>query len=298
MPLKGQKLAKLKEEVDKPLAAILSLNTISHTIGATGAGAQAAILFGSQWIGLFSAALTLAILILSEVIPKTLGALYWRKLAGFVVTSLPILITLTYPLVWVSVRVGNLLKHGKPRQIMRNEIAAIAELGENEGAITSDETAYIRSLLEFRDVKVDEVMTPISVVSYIHDKQSIRETLEQNIPFSRIPIYAESDKNYQRYLLKDDLHDAMLADKGDQLAVSVSRPLIILPCSTKLPAAIKHFTKNQGHMAIVLDKQDKAVGVITLEDAVETLLGWEIVDEFDPVPDMRDLAEKNNDVRS
>ena len=176
-PETGEVLSRLKNQVDRPLAAILSLNTIAHTLGATGAGAQATVVFGSQWIGLFSALLTLGILIFSEIIPKTLGAMHWRKLAGFVAVNLPILIMVTYPLVWLSVLISKLLRHEKPQQVERNELQALAELGKEEGAISLEESEIISSLLKFRDTKVDAVMTPINVVESVDELLTVQQVL-------------------------------------------------------------------------------------------------------------------------
>ena len=289
-PTLGPKLLELKSEVDRPLAAILSLNTVAHTIGATAAGAQATIVFGSYWIGLFSVVLTLAILIFSEVIPKTLGAIHWRKLIGLVTTTLPILIIVTYPLVWLSVQISAFLRHEKPRQVMRNEIQALAELGEQEGAINRDEFDLISSTLKFRDVKVDAVMTPISVVASVSESETIKKALEMEIPFSRIPVFQNDHKKLTGYLLKDDLHNASLDDLDDRPVATLKRPMFSLSPEEKLPIAIKQFSEIRGHIAVVENTENEATGIVTLEDVVEALLGFEIVDEFDPVSDMRELA--------
>jgi len=274
-PKKGTKLAELKEEVDR----------------ATGAGAQAAILFGNQWIAIFSALLTLAILILSEVIPKTLGAIHWRRLTGFVVRTLPLLILLTYPLVWLCVVISSLLRHRKPRQVMRSEIQAIAELGEKEGAISKEEAGFIQSLLKFKDITVDSVMTPISVVSSVQESETVEQVLEKDIPFSRIPLYSGEPNQITGYVLKDDLHDIGKEEDSEQSVVTFKRRIFSMDATADLPHAINYFSKNRDHIAVATDQTGQAVGIITLEDAVETLLGWEIVDEFDPVPDMRKLAK-------
>ena len=293
--LKGQKLANLKKEVDRPLAAILSLNTVAHTLGATGAGAQAALVFGNHWVGLFSALLTLAILVLSEVIPKTLGAIHWRGLTDFVAHSLPVLIVITYPLVWLSVRISNLLKHEKPQQVMRDEIHALAEVGKDEGVITSEESRFIKSLLQFRDVRIDAVMTPISVVESICEFETADQALAREIPFSRIPLYAEDPQNITGYVLKDDLHEAGRLDRGDQTVSDFKRSIFNINSQSDLPHAIQYFSQNRTHIAAVTDHRNKAIGIVTLEDTVEAMLGWEIVDEFDPIPNMRQFPrEKGN----
>lgn len=295
---KGQTLARLKQEVDRPLAAILSLNTIAHTLGAAGAGAQAAIVFGNEWVGLFSALLTLAILMFSEVIPKTLGAIHWRRLTGFVARTLPILIIVTYPLVWLSVRVSGLLQHAKPRQVMRGEIQALAEIGKEEGAISPEESSFIQSMLQFRDTKVDKVMTPVSVVQSVCESETAHQVLGKEIPFSRIPVYKNSPLDITGYVLKDDLHETERCGNGARLISQFKRGIFNISAQSDLPHAINYFSQNHSHIAAVVDQSGNALGVVTLEDTVETLLGWEIVDEFDPIPDMRELAKEldtNND---
>ena len=288
---KGETLAKLKEEVDRPLAAILSLNTVAHTAGAAGAGAQAAIVFGSEWVGVFSALLTLGILLFSEVIPKALGAVHWRKLTGLVAHTLPVLIVLTYPLVWISVLLSGLLQKGKPRQIMRGEIHAIADIGKEEGAISQEESSFIKSVLHFRDTKVDGVMTPISVVESVPETDTAQDVLNKEIPFSRIPVYKDDPHNITGYVLKDDLHETERVENGDSPISLFKRTIFNIATQSDLPHTINYFSKNRAHIAVVTGTDGKAIGIVTLEDTVETLLGWEIVDEFDPIEDMRDLAD-------
>lgn len=293
-PRSGHRLAALKAEADRPLAAILSLNTIAHTLGATGAGAQAAIVFGSSSIAIFSALLTLAILIFSEVIPKTLGTQHWRGLTGFVARSLPILIIISYPLVWLSERVSRLFRHESPKLVARDEIQAFADLGVREGALSEDESAFIRSMLKFRDVRVESVMTPLSVVASVDAELGVQDVLESEIPFSRIPVCVGEPANMTGYILKDDLHDAGLDGVGAVGICSYVRPIIEISVGTQLPKVITRFSEDHGHIAAVIDHDGRAIGIVTLEDAVETLLGWEIVDEFDPVANMRELAGAPN----
>ena len=286
-PKIGKNLARLKEDPDRPLAAVLSLNTIAHTIGATGVGAQAAVLFGSYWTGLVSALLTLAILIFSEVIPKTLGTVYWRALTGFVASSLPVLIVLTYPLVWLSEKISGLLRDGKPILVARDEISAFAELGAKEGAISNEESAFIQSMLKFRDIEVASVMTPLENVRSVDQDMHIDEVLELDIPFSRIPVTAGSESHIIGYLLKDDLHDVVLEETGDQPVKTLLRKIIVVREHEILPRAMKRFGRINGHIASAVNEDGEATGILTLEDVVESLIGLEIVDEFDRAVDMR-----------
>lgn len=289
-PLRGGRLRKLREDVDRPLAAILSLNTVAHTAGATGAGAQAAIVFGDYWIGLFSALLTLGILILSEVIPKTIGAIYWRQLTPLVERSLPVLIILTWPLVWLSGLVSGLFKKGKREQLPRSEVMAMAELGLREGAINRDESRMIESTLKFRDIRVSEVMTPISAVTAVKSNLSMSQVLKRDIPFSRIPIYLESKEKITGYILKDDVLDAHSRNQGVRKVADLRRDITRIPETDSVASALRRFSRQRSHIAVVESGDGEASGIITMEDAIETLLGMEIVDEFDPAVDMREQA--------
>ena len=176
---------------------------------------------------------------------------------------------------------------------MRSEIRALAEIGKEEGVISSDESSFIQSLLQFRDIKATDVMTPISVVASVNESDSVIKVLSQEIPFSRIPVYKKDDKKITGYVLKDDLHEA---GRDDQHAISISaykREIYSIDGGSNLLQALKYFTENRSHIAVVNDVNGMSIGIITLEDTVETLLGWEIIDEFDPVADMRELANES-----
>ena len=289
-PKPGARLRSLRAEIDKPLAAILSLNTVAHTAGATGAGAQAAIVFDDHWIGLFSAALTLAILIVSEVIPKTIGVIYWRRLTPLVVRSLPVLVILTWPLVWLSGLVSGLFRKSKPRQLLRSEMIAMAELGLKEGAIDDEESRLIQSTLKFRDVRVVDVMTPIKVVAAFKSDLTLEDLVKSDVPFSRIPLYQTNKRRITGYVMKDDVRDALdEGGKARQLG-ELERKIASIPESSTVADALRMFSRQRSHIAVVEHANGSAVGIITMEDTVETLIGMEIVDEFDPAVDMRRVA--------
>ncbi len=291
-PALAKTLAELLDNIDRPLSAILSLNTVAHTVGATGAGAQAAAVFGSQWIGVFSAVLTLAILVLSEIIPKTLGAVYWRSLTPLVVRVLPWLIKITLPLVWLSSGITWLIQKEKPKKIQRQEIKALADVGLAEGALDENESNLLKSLLKFRDIKIAQVMTPLDVVTTLNDSLMISQAAAESLSFSRIPLVHNDDaKVFGGYILKSELLEHASSEAADQPVMNLKRDLMSIPDSVKLPFAINRFIDNHEHIAMVVNDSGYAVGVITMEDVIETLMDVEIVDESDPVVDMRTLAE-------
>lgn len=295
-PRVGERLQRLVADIDRPLAAILSLNTVAHTVGATGAGAQAATLFGSAWVGLFSAVLTLAILILSEIIPKTIGAVYWRELAPLVSRLLPWMVTLLLPLVWLSGWITNLLKRATPAGLSREEITAMADIGYGEGIIERHESDLLRSLMRFRDVAVEDVMTPMAVVGHFREGQTVEEAIASGHPFSRLPVL-DADGRARRYVLRAELLEASGSGNGDRLVESIGRPLVPLARNVALPRALERFIEEREHIAVVVDLDGRPIGVVTLEDVVETLLDVEIVDEVDPAVDMRALARQLREER-
>lgn len=297
-PVSGARLESLRTEIDRPLAAILSLNTVAHTAGATGAGAKAAIVFDNHWIGLFSAGLTLGILILSEVIPKTIGVIYWRQLTPLVVRSLPILMILTWPLVWLSGLVSGFFKRGKREQLPRSEVMAMAELGLKEGAIDHDESRLITSTLKFRDIDVKNVMTPITAVTAIKSNLSMAQLLKRDIPFSRIPMYEVSKLQITGYVLKDDVHDANARNQGVRKVGDLKRDISRVSIHASVAESLRLLSRQRSHIAVVEKENGEASGIITLEDAIETLLGLEIVDEFDRVEDMWTAAPERNKSKS
>lgn len=208
-PKKANMLRRLKiDNIDQSLAAILTLNTVAHTLGSIGAGAQATIVFGSAWFGLFSAIMTLAILFLSEIIPKTLGTVYWRQLSGMVAYFVRGIILLLYPLIWVSEKLTKLLVRGKePETFSRREFAALASIGEESGQIDPLESRIIRNLLAFGAIKVEDIMTPRSVMLAFEENKTVAELLvdRPKLTFSRLPIYDGDLDNITGFVLKTDM---------------------------------------------------------------------------------------------
>ncbi len=294
-PAAGQVLHRLKAEINQPLAAILTLNTVAHTIGAAGAGAQATVVFGSAYLGIVSAVLTLLILIFSEIIPKTLGAHYWRQLAPAVAYLLRFLVWLLYPFVKLSEWITGGMTEGPTLSgFSRQEFAAMAELSASEGELGERESEVMQNLLALRQTTVAEVMTPRTVVFSVPETTTVEEFyhLQQHQRFSRIPIYQDEPDNITGFVLRYDLLLAQTRGNQDNPLSTYRRPLPALPETQNLARAFRIMQAQRAHMALVVDEYGGIQGVITLEDILETLLGQEIVDESDAAVDMRDVARK------
>ncbi|MFW5973668.1 MAG: hemolysin family protein [Bacteroidota bacterium] len=288
-------LMRLKADIDRPLAAILSLNTIAHTVGAAGAGAQAAFLFGDAYIGLISALLTLAILVFSEIIPKTLGALYWRSMAPFMVRILIPTIWLMWPLVKLSQVVTRLLSRGKPEAtVSREEMTALADLGHREGVFEEEESRILKNLFRFGGLRVRDIMTPRTVVTALPTTMTIREVIRKfrEFRFSRIPIYGASRDDVAGYVLKDEILLKAAQDALDLRLEDLRRDMLVVPDVLRLPDLFERLLDSGEHIALVVDEYGGVEGIVTMEDVVETLLGLEIVDEVDSVMDMQAMARQ------
>jgi CBS domain containing-hemolysin-like protein len=290
----GPKLRKFKDNVDQPLAAILSLNTIAHTVGAAGAGAQAAAVFGDAYIGVISAVLTFLILVVSEIIPKTLGAAYWRQLSPFVVRVLEVTIWSMWPLVKLADSLTRMLTKGKEKgKIHREEFIALAELGGKEGVFHKYESRILNNLFCFREVRTRDIMTPRTVVFALSENLTVDETLSlhAHLPFSRIPVYGENLDNVTGFILKSEILRAGQG-KGAALLSELSRPLVVVSGDLPLHSLFERLMSEKAHIALVVDGYGGTEGVVTMEDFIETLLGLEIVDEIDTVEDMQAMARE------
>ena len=294
-PAAAEQLRTLKDDIDRPLAAILSLNTIAHTIGAAGAGAQAAKVYGSTSVGIFSAVLTLLILIISEIIPKTLGASYWRELAPLSARSLRLLILVLYPLVVMSQGITRLLARGeKQASVSREEITALAELGHQEGVFEKEESRILKNLFRFSSLRVRGIMTPRTVLFGLPETHTVGEVMHDHahLRFSRIPLYGKNRDDVTGYVLKDDL---LLKAAQDEQALALSefkREMFVVPDTLPLPEFFERLLDKSEHIALVVDEYGGVAGVASMEDVVETLLGLEIVDEADSAEDMQELARQ------
>jgi len=291
----GPRLRKLKEEVERPLAAILTLNTIAHTVGAAGAGAQAALVFGNAWVGLFSGVLTFLILVLSEIIPKTLGASYWRRMAPVVARVLPVLVVALWPFVLLSLWLERLLSRGRGKgEVSREEIAALADEGRKSGVMREEESRIMERLFRFADLRVADVMTPRTVLFTLPCDATLQDVLDTHdaLPFSRIPIRGPDRDDLPGYVLKDELLHRAASGEESLPVRELRRPFLVVPESLSLPDLFERLMEEGEHIALAVDEFGSVAGIVTLEDAVETLLGLEIVDEADTVEDMRALARE------
>lgn len=293
-PTSGKSLEKLKDNISRPLAAILSLNTIANTVGAAGVGAVTYNLLGSKWVAIMSGILTLSILIFSEIIPKTIGAHYWKKLAVPSSYMIRVLIVIMYPFVVMLEVLSNWLKPEKKQDIVTKEdVIAMAEIGEDEGTIEEDESTIIENLLRLDNITAEEVLTPRSVVYALQKDLTVRQALDEyeNIIFSRIPVYDKDLDEITGLVRRDNLLNSKAEDQFDVTMEELSEPVHIVNEKDSIGSILDEFVHRREHLFIVKDEFGQFVGIITLEDAIETLLGVEIVDETDSVVDMRKLAE-------
>ena len=291
----GFRLKNLKGTISRPLAAILTLNTIAHTVGAAGVGAQALKLYGNKWVAIASAILTLSILIFSEIIPKTLGAVYWKRLSAFSAITIQGLIYFTYPFVWLLEAISHILTPAKPEgQITREEMVVMAELGEVEGTIQEKETHLIENILKLNMILAEEVLTPRSVIFAFQKDQTVGEVMDENpeVIFSRIPIYSTSLDDILGIIHRYDLQNKYSEDDFGATMESFMTPVETVLVTESVASILDRFIQKREHIFIVKDEFGGTEGIISLEDAIETLLGVEIVDEFDSVADMRKFARE------
>jgi CBS domain containing-hemolysin-like protein len=298
-PAVAERLRELKNDVDRPLAAILTLNTVAHTIGAAGAGAEAAGYFGSGAIGIFSALLTLGILVISEIIPKTLGAVYWRGLAPIVARMLKPLIYLLYPLVLMSQWFAKLLTRGeKESDVSREELAALADIGAEEGVLGDGEARLFKSLLRFESLRVSDVMTPRTVVVAYPETATVQQLVEAKRPFSRYPVYSDNRDEITGYVLLSDALAEVADDAHDTPLMAHRRDMPAVPAGRSLLAVFEDLVEERVHIALVLDDYGGTAGIVTMEDVIETLIGLEITDETDRDEDMQALARERWQARA
>ncbi|HKL88444.1 MAG TPA: CNNM domain-containing protein [Salinibacter sp.] len=291
----GERLHAMKENVDRPLSAILSLNTIAHTVGAAGAGAQAAVVFGEAYTGVIAGILTLLILVVSEIIPKTLGAVYWRTIAPTVVRLLVPTIIVMWPLVKLSQGLTYLLSQDEDEAAFsREEFTAMAELGEEEGVFEEKESRILRNLFRFNSLRVKDVMTPRTVVFDLPENQTIAEVVNEHdeFRFSRIPVYDDNPDDVTGYVLKDEMLLRAAQEEHNVPLEEIAREILVVRETLPLPDLLERLLDRLEHIALVVDEYGGVAGVVTMEDVVETLLGLEIVDEADSVEDMQALARK------
>lgn len=292
-PRAGEVLNNTKKNLDQSISSILILNTFAHTMGAAGVGAQAIRVYGEQWETLIAFLLTLAILYFSEIIPKTLGVTFWRQLALPSAYIISFLVKIIFPLVWLATRVTSLFSSNKNDTISREEILAFTALSYKAGVIETQENQLLENILKLRDSKVEDILTPRTVVHALPETTTVEEALsfEQTAVFTRIPIYSDSIDTITGVIIKGQLYECERHGQGDKRLKEIQLPIYRI--SKKFPVlnVLDLFIKRHEQLFLVEDKFGQTAGVVTLEDAIETLLGREIVDESDQVADMQKLAK-------
>ena len=287
----GERLERFKENINRPLAAILTVNTFAHTLGAAGVGAQTLELYGESSVAIASGILTLLILVFSEIIPKTIGSVYWRGLIGNTTLIIEVLIFFTYPLVLLAEYISNFGED--EATVTREEVIAMAEMGEDEGVLEEQETDIIENTLKLKDVNVKDIMTPRSVIFALKSDLTVGQVLEEHetLDFTRIPIFEGSLDVIKGMVNRYEIINRKAEDQFSTRMHEISQEVPFVNENDPIDKVLELFIKNRDHMALVKDDSDILTGLITLEDAIETILGQEIVDEHDSVVDMRDLAE-------
>ena len=283
-----------KQDSSRPIAAILSLNTIANTIGAAGVGHQATVVFGSGWFGLVSAVMTILILVFSEIIPKTIGTTRWKSLMGFATVMIRALIFIMYPLVLLIELLTRLItpKDAPETAVSRDEVSAMANVAEEEGDLEEDENTIIQNLISMDEVKAFDVMTP-RVVCEIAPESMTLKAFYKNKRYrhhSRIPVYADNDEYITGYILRMEALQLMAEDKFDLTLGDIRRDVATFDEDTPLDQIWDEMLSKDEQIAIIINEYGSFQGILTLEDVIETLLGSEIVDENDTVRDMQQLA--------
>lgn len=292
-------LEEFKEDIDRPLIAILSLNTIAHTVGAIGVGSTAEAAFGNSdgVVGIVSAVMTVLILVVSEIIPKTIGATYWKKLAGLATRMLKFIM---WPMKWsgllwfLQLTTKLIGKNAHVNAISIEDFEVMTDRANEEGMFQGHESKVIKNMLRFSEIGVEDIMTPRAVMFTANADQTIRAFQSKNkgLRFSRIPVWSETHENITGLVLKDAVLEAIIEGRGDEKLSSIQRSILATQEGTPIPEVFDALMKKTGHLAMVMDDYGSITGLVTVEDVVETLLGLEIVDEYDDVVDLQQLARK------
>ncbi len=306
----AKNLSKLKNSIDEPLIIILTLNTIAHTVGAILVGVQAKVAYSELnlqntffeggisdevLVGFVSTIMTIMILLFSEIIPKTIGAKYWNSLAKFTTVFLTSIIPIfkySGILCVLQAFTRSIGASKKELFFKREDISTIADIAKEEGIIEEKDSNFIKNIVKLRNVTVKEIMTPYSVMVTADENLTINEfyKIQTELVFSRIPII--KDKRIEAYVLKDTILESIINKKGNFKLSDIKRPIIISSENTNIPKLFDKLLKKREHISLVVDKSKNTIGIVTLEDIIETILGYEIVDETDMVEDMQKLAKK------
>lgn len=291
----GRWMRQHKQNIEDPITAILTLNTMAATVGAAGAGAQAVGVFGEQYFFLITAIFTLLILTVSEILPKTLGAVYWKQLFGFTSYTLKLLVLVLYPAVWAFRYVTNrITSDEKMPTVTRRELEVMAQISAVEGALEEKESRILRNLLHLSGVQVADIMTPRTVMFRFQQDMTVRDVIDRHraLPYSRIPVYEDNVDDIVGFVLRHDILTCAAEDRLDVKLKSLARPLHPVPETLSVTRVLDEFISRQEHIFLAFDEHGGTSGIITLEDALESLLGAEITDESDIVADMRQLAQQ------
>ena len=288
-------LAHLKANIDRPLAAILTLNTIAHTVGAIGVGAEAGQIWGNAGVGIASGVMTFLILVASEIIPKTIGAVYWRQMSIYTAYAVNFLIKVVYPMVWFAEKTTKMFSKPDLDPITRDEVAAVAEMSKQTGELRLLESRVVKNLLQLDGLKVSDIMTPRTVIIAASQDTSVEDFLKEHkhLPVSRIPLYEETIDHVTGFALKSDIFLAQANGEVKQPLSKLKRELHAIPATASLAKVFEHFFERRDHLALVVDEYGGTDGLVSMEDLVETLLGIEIVDEADVEEDMQRLAREH-----
>lgn len=289
-------MKRYKENIDRPVGAILSLNTIAHTIGSAGVGAESIKVFGEEYFGIISAILTLLILVLSEIIPKTIGATYWRSLAMLSTKVIRVMIVVTYPLVLLSELITRLFtSRSHQASVSREEVSAMVDMGKEEGVFKESESKIIKSCIHLSSVKAKEIMTPSIVVEAVNQELTFKEFYDiQEWKFSRIPIFESDKEHITGYILKDMVLKELSDDRIDGRLSDIARSILSFREEDSVYNLWEKMLEKREHISIVTDEDGRMKGVVTMEDIIETMTGVEIVDEDDIVVDMQILAAEKS----
>ena len=291
----GRRLQDMKSQVDRPLSAILTLNTVAHTVGAIGVGAEATKLFGHAWVGIVSAVMTLLILVVSEIIPKTLGAVYAKSLARFTTVTTHLMMLATYPIIVVLQWTSRLITPGQQKETLsRGEFLAAVRLGRQAGSLDAREYQTVQNLMSLGGIKVHQILTPRTVVVALPEDRTVDEIIQENpsLLHTRMPVYRDSIDNVTGYVTRYELNEAYRSEDKDTPISEFARPIKAIPEQSSVANALNLMLHRHEHILIVVDEYGGLEGIITLEDVIETLLGIEIVDETDTAVDLQEVARR------
>ena len=285
----------VKQNIDKSISSILTLNTFANTMGAAGVGAQAAIIFGSNWQAVIAFILTLMVLFISEIFPKTLGAIYWRKFIVPAVYIISFMVKITYPFIFIATFITNTLQKGRKNEVnfSKDEIITIVNMSEKEGVLQAKESILIKNLFKLKNIKAKDIMTPRTVVFAFDSKTTLKEALlnDNLYVYSRIPVYNESIDDIAGVVFKQTILEKRVKKKKKTILKDIMVPVHKVPENISVSTLFDMFIRMKMHLFIVQDEYGQTSGVVTLEDALETMLGIEIVDEMDQVADLQEFAK-------